>query len=177
MQNRSGPVVLFLWWSKKQPPLPDHFWISQKPALFSIFSYFDHEGARFRQRPLYLSTLIKRAKIVCAIPILMKQTLLTSFDFKSILPRFQLRLPLIVKTSKMECNKVIGIYSSSIFLYFWIGSSKTRNSEIISSSHWKYTHFNTRSNFLWLFVFKLSWVIIIRFRYLGSYVLTMRPGG
>ena len=29
------------------------------------------------------------------------------FDFKSILPCFQKKLPLIVITSKMECNKVI----------------------------------------------------------------------
>ena len=29
------------------------------------------------------------------------------FEFKSIRPRFHYKLPLIVKTSKMECNKVI----------------------------------------------------------------------
>ena len=41
------------------------------------------------------------------------------FDFKSILPRFQKRLPLIVKTSNMECNKVIPLVldmTRSLFL-------------------------------------------------------------
>ena len=34
--------------------LTNRFRKSQKHALFSIFSHFDHEGARLRQRPRYI---------------------------------------------------------------------------------------------------------------------------
>ena len=42
------------------------------------------------------------------------------FDFKSILPRFQQRQPLIVKTSQMECNKVIPLVLDKNRLLFFI---------------------------------------------------------